>query len=208
MKIVCPKLIQHGSDNLLWHYKSRVMGCVSLATVVLHVLAPTTPSVLLLDEPEAFLHPPQARLLGEIIAKERSPQAQLFVATHSTDVLQGLVNAASNNLRVLRMQRDGNVNRIKELDKEKVRTMSVDPLLKHSSVMSGLFHERVIICESDADCLFYASLLDLSEVHGERHPDVNFGSCQWQGSNGLTGQNVSGLGGARRNRGGYTYRSR
>ena len=149
-------------------------GMRSFATVVLHVLAPTTPSVLLLDEPEAFLHPPQARLLGEIIAKERSPQAQLFVATHSTDVLQGLVNAASNNLRVLRMQRDGNVNRIKELDKEKVRTMSVDPLLKHSSVMSGLFHERVIICESDADCLFYASLLDLSEVHGERHPDVLF----------------------------------
>ena len=66
----------------------------SFASVILHLLAPITPSILLLDEPEAFLHPPQARLLGEIIAKEKSHRAQLFVATHSSDVLQGLMNVA------------------------------------------------------------------------------------------------------------------
>ena len=64
-------------------------GMRSFASVILHLLAPITPSILLLDEPEAFLHPPQARLLGEIIAKEKSPRAQLFVATHSSDVLHG-----------------------------------------------------------------------------------------------------------------------
>ena len=69
-------------------------GMRSFASVILHLLAPITPSILLLDEPEAFLHPPQARLLGEIIAKEKSPRAQLFVATHSSDVLQGLINVA------------------------------------------------------------------------------------------------------------------
>ena len=46
--------------------------------------------------------------------------------------------------------------------------------MKYSSVMSGVFHERVIICEADADCMFYGSLLDLPCVHGERHPDVLF----------------------------------
>ena len=44
--------------------------------------------------------------------------------------------------------------------------------MKYSSVISGVFHERVIICESDADCMFYSSILDLAEVHGESQPDV------------------------------------
>ena len=149
-------------------------GMRSFASVIVHLLAPITPSILLLDEPEAFLHPPQARLLGEIIAREKSPRAQLFVATHSPDVLQGLINVAPDHLRVLRIQRDGYVNRVKELDKELVKQISVDPLMKYSSVLSGVFHERVIICEADADCMFYSSLLDIPNVHGERQPDVLF----------------------------------
>ena len=147
-------------------------GMRSFASVILHLLAPITPTVLILDEPEAFLHPPQARLLGEIIATERSSQTQLFLATHSPDVLHGLINVASDRLRVLRVQREGNVNRVKELDKRLVRDISIDPLMKYSSVMSGVFHDRVIICESDADCMFYSSILDLPEVHWKRQPDV------------------------------------
>ena len=146
----------------------------SFASVVLHLLASTTPSVLLLDEPEAFLHPPQARLLGEIIAKERPPRAQLVVATHSPDVLHGLINVASDHLQILRMRRDGNVNRIRRLDKELVKDLSEDPLMTYSNVLSGVFHERVIICESDADCMFYSSILNLTDVHGEQQPDVLF----------------------------------
>ena len=149
-------------------------GMRSFASVILHLLAPITPTILILDEPEAFLHPPQARLLGEIIAAERSANTQLFVATHSPDVLHGLINVASDRLRVLRVQREGNINRVKELDKDLVREISVDPLMKYSSVLSGVFHERVIVCESDADCMFYSSILDLPEVRGETQPDVLF----------------------------------
>ena len=146
----------------------------SFASVIMHLLTPATFTLLLLDEPEAFLHPPQARLLGELIVTEKAPSAQLFLATHSPDVLQGLINVAPDHLRVLRMQRDGDVNRIKELDKDLVKEISSDPLMKYSSVLSGLFHQRVIVCEGDSDCLFYSSILDLPEVHGETHPDVLF----------------------------------
>ena len=149
-------------------------GMRSFASVILHLLAPTTASVLLLDEPEAFLHPPQAKLLGEIIATEKPPRTQLFVATHSPDVLQGLVNVASDRLRLLRMQRDGDINRIKELDKDLVKRIGNDPLMSYSSVVSGVFHERVVVCESDSDCMFYSSILDLSGVHGGGHPDALF----------------------------------
>ena len=149
-------------------------GMRSFASVILHLLAPVTPNILLLDEPEAFLHPPQAKLLGEIIATERSNQAQLFVATHSPDVLQGLIGVAPDHLRVLRMQRHGDVNHIKELDKKLVQEISLDPLMRYSSVLSGVFHERVVICESDADCMFYSSILDVPGVYGDRYPDVLF----------------------------------
>ena len=149
-------------------------GMRSFASVVLHLLAPASTSILLLDEPEAFLHPPQARHLGEIIVTEKSPRAQLFLATHSPDVLQGLINVAPEHLRIMRMQRDGDVNRIKELNKELVKKISYDPIMRYTSVLSGVFHERVIICEADADCMFYSSILDLPDVHGDTHPDVLF----------------------------------
>ena len=184
--LVGDRLAPHqGEDRISTTYLKRLLastvplhkqgdGMRSYASVILHLLAPITPSILLLDEPEAFLHPPQARLLGEIIAAERPSRAQLVVATHSPDVLHGLINVASDRLRVLRIQRKDNVNIVKELDKKLVQEISVDPLMKYSSVMSGVFHERVIICEADADCMFYSSILDLSEVHGEHQPDILF----------------------------------
>ena len=113
-------------------------------------------------------------LLGVLMAKERSSRSQLFIATHSVDVINGLLNVAPDNLRVLRILRDGDVNHVKELDKERAKQINADPLMKYSSVMSGVFHERVIICEADSDCTFYSSLLNLRELHGDHQPDVLF----------------------------------
>lgn len=149
-------------------------GMRSFATVILHLLAPTTPSILMLDEPEAFLHPPQARLLGQLIAKHRSSRAQLFVATHSADVLNGLLQVVPDKLRLLRIRRKGNTNHVTELDKKHAKAISSDTLMRYSSVLSGVFHERVVICESDSDCLFYSSLLELPAISGEQQPNVHF----------------------------------
>jgi ABC-type uncharacterized transport system ATPase subunit len=177
--------LQDGEDAFTPSYLKRVVsstdalqtqgdGMHSFATVILRMLAPDTPSLLLLDEPEAFLHPPQARLLGEFIAKERPTRSQLFVATHSPEVLQGMLGAAPASLRVIRIQRDGSINRVKELNKSQAKELTADPVMKFTSVLSGVFHKRVIICESDPDCMFYSALLDIPEVHGPQYPDVLF----------------------------------
>ena len=74
--------LEGGEDRVSRSYNDRLLnsttqlvdqgdGMRSFASVVLHLLTPITPSILLLDEPEAYLHPPQARLLGGIIATER-----------------------------------------------------------------------------------------------------------------------------------------
>jgi hypothetical protein len=46
--------------------------------------------------------------------------------------------------------------------------------MRFSSVLSGVFHKRVMICEADADCMFYNAILDLPAVKGELEPDVLF----------------------------------
>ncbi|WP_195177158.1 ATP-dependent endonuclease [Mesorhizobium sp. INR15] len=149
-------------------------GMRSFASVVLSILTEDSSNILLIDEPEAFLHPPQARLLGEIIAKERPANAQVFIATHSADVLGGLLSVEEARLRIVRIERDGGDSKIKELEPEKAKSIAKDPLLKYSSTLNGIFHQRVIVAEADTDCLFYQAILSIPEVHGELEPDVLF----------------------------------
>lgn len=131
-------------------------------------------TIQFLDEPEAFLHPPQARLLGELIARERKAKSQLFIATHSADILDGLISGGANKVRIVRIQRQGEINRVKELSKEKTSAIASDTLARYSGVFGGIFYQHVVICEADADCLFYSSILNTIAVSGERHPDVLF----------------------------------
>jgi energy-coupling factor transporter ATP-binding protein EcfA2 len=149
-------------------------GMRSFAAVILHVLAARTHSIQFLDEPEAFLHPPQARLLGRYIAENRPGKSQLFISTHSTDVLDGLVEGGSDKVRIVRLRREGDVNRVKELDNEKTKAVAKDTLARFSRVFDGIFFEHVVICEADADCMFYQSILNLPSISGDRRPDVLF----------------------------------
>jgi len=36
----------------------------------------------------------------------------------------------------------------------------LDPLLKYSNILDGLFHDAVVLCEGDADCRYYSAVLD------------------------------------------------
>lgn len=154
--------------------ESQGDGMRSFASVMLYTLAGANHSVQFLDEPEAFLHPPQARLLGEYIAKERESQSQLFIATHSTDILDGLIAGSDVKVRIIRIQREGNINRIKELSKEKTASIANDTLTRFSGVFEGIFYKHVLIAESDSDCMFYSSILNTKSVVGDEQPDLLF----------------------------------
>lgn len=149
-------------------------GMRSFATVLLHVLVVNNHTVQFLDEPEAFLHPPQARLLGEYIATKRRAKSQLFIATHSTDILDGLMAGGTSKIRIIRIRRDNEINRVKELSKAKTIEIAKDALTRYSGVFKGIFYKHVIITESDGDCQFYSSILNLKSIAGEKQPDVLF----------------------------------
>jgi hypothetical protein len=145
--------------------------------VILHALV-VNHTVILIDEPDAFLHPPQARLLGRMLIEETPNDKQVFISTHSGDFLRGLLDSESKRVRIIRIQRQENINIIKELDNEGIRNVWADPLLRYSNVLDGLFHDKVILCEADSDCRFYAaiydSIMDNTDIYKQ---DVMFIHC-------------------------------
>ena len=48
-------------------------------------------SIFLIDEPESFLHPPQANIMGRIIGETLSDNQQAFISTHSEEIIKGLL---------------------------------------------------------------------------------------------------------------------
>jgi len=111
--------------------------------------------IMLVDEPEAFLHPPLTRKLGKRLtqlAAERD--ARVLAATHSPEFLMGCVQAGKR-VNIVRLTYKGDVPSATLLRSDKLQTMMRDPLLRSTGVLGALFHEGAIVCESDADRVFY-----------------------------------------------------
>ena len=113
----------------------------------------------LIDEPESFLHPPQARIMGQIIGGTLNNNQQAFISTHSDEIIKGLLETCPQRLKIIRITRDGDINHFSVLKNDKIEEVWRDPLLKHSNIMTGLFHKTVVLCESDSDCQMY-SIID------------------------------------------------
>ena len=152
-------------------------GMRSFASILLDTFT-SEYSITLIDEPEAFLHPPQARVLGKMLAKNNPNNRQLFISTHSEDFLQGLLDADNENVTVIRINRVDNINKMSILANSEIKKLWRNPLLRYSNILSGLFHEKVVVCESDYDCLFYQAVMNaVYESKGEIAPDILFTHC-------------------------------
>ncbi len=152
-------------------------GMRSFASILLDTFTSEYP-ITLIDEPEAFLHPPQARVLGKMLAKNNPDNRQLFISTHSEDFLQGLLDAENENTTVIRINRQENINKMNVLENKEIKRLWSNPILRYSNILSGLFHEKVIVCESDYDCLFYQAVMNaMYENKNEIAPDILFTHC-------------------------------
>lgn len=152
-------------------------GMRSFASILLDTFT-SEHTITLIDEPEAFLHPPQARMLGKMFAKNNPDNRQLLISTHSADFLQGLLDADNENVTVIRINRVGNINQMSVLQNEEIKMLWSNPIMRYSDILSGLFHEKVVVCESDYDCLFYQAVMNaIYESKNEIAPDVQFTHC-------------------------------
>ncbi|MNS68355.1 hypothetical protein D3C72_1016350 [compost metagenome] len=146
-------------------------GMRSFASILGRVLAENRP-VIFIDEPEAFLHPPQARLLADTIGVETSDR-QILLATHSSDVLQGLLGQHSKRVSVVRLTRTKTGGQAVLLESQDIEDLWKDPILRFSNIMDGLFHEAVVVTEADADCRFYESLSAVA-TSPDSLPDIHY----------------------------------
>jgi hypothetical protein len=143
-------------------------GYRSFAGVALAVLAFPN-RLLLLDEPEAFLHPAQARALGRWIARESANRpAQIVVASHSADFLLGVISEAPA-ATVIRLNRGSDGTQFHVVPPTTSAGLIQSPLLSSQPVMDSLFHRGVVVCEGDPDRAIYQTVLHkfLGDLGGE-----------------------------------------
>ncbi|QSX78722.1 ATP-dependent nuclease [Agrilutibacter solisilvae] len=137
--------------------QSQGDGFRSFAGIAMALL--TYPSrVILLDEPEAFLHPAQARVLGRWVATQAARRpGQVVVATHSADFLAGMVSAGVD-ATILRLNRINGVTKFHRIPKAATTGLIESPLLSSQPVLDSLFHRGVVICEGDPDRAVYQTV--------------------------------------------------
>ncbi|MDR6819573.1 ABC-type cobalamin/Fe3+-siderophores transport system ATPase subunit [Neorhizobium sp. 2083] len=159
---------EHGEDRQSRTYIDRIEalekleqqgdGMRSFASVIGRVITENRP-IRLIDEPEAFLHPPQAKILAETIAANGA-DAQTIIATHSSDILQGLLGDNKDRVSVVRLKRTPTGSTASLLTTQNISKFWNDPILRFSRVLDGLFSDGVILAEAEPDCRFYESLAE------------------------------------------------
>jgi hypothetical protein len=139
--------------------------------------------IFLIDEPEAFLHPPLSQKLGNLISSQCNNQKkQVFAATHSADFVMGCIQSkAPVNIVRLTYQDDKATARV--LPHDELLTLMRDPLLRSVGVIRALFFESVIVTEGDSDRVFYQ---EINERLLEANDSRGISNCLFLNANGKT----------------------
>jgi len=111
--------------------------------------------IILLDEPEAFLHPAQARSLGRWISEYlKDLDAQIIISTHNANFLAGILSG-NEPVDVFRLNRKGKTTSFSKITSDAISDLTKSPILSSQAVHEAIFSEGVVVCEADTDRIFY-----------------------------------------------------
>jgi hypothetical protein len=146
-------------------------GFKSYMAICLTLLLGQRP-VVLIDEPEMCLHPPQAYALGRFIGKHGvSTERTTFVSTHSSHVLRGIIEE-TEQLEVIRLSRLGTQFNGRRVSSQILKASIEKPSTKSENILDGLFSEAVTVVESEGDRLVYGTTWE--KIASEFQHDVHF----------------------------------
>lgn len=132
------------------------------------------PLVLLVDEPEAFLHPALSFKLGKELSNITiGSEKRLFVSTHSPNFVMGCIQSGAP-VTIVRLTYRDNVPTARILPNSDILRLMRNPLLRSTGVLSGLFYEFVVVTESDTDRAFYQ---EINERLLKYAPDKGIPNC-------------------------------
>ena len=116
------------------------------------------PLILLIDEPEAFLHPTLSFVLGKEISKAMMDTTKrLFASTHSSKFVMGCVQSGMP-VNIVRLTYQDSIATARVLNSQELLTLMKNPLLRSTKVLESLFYEFVVVAESDTDRAFYEEI--------------------------------------------------
>jgi hypothetical protein len=129
-------------------------GVKAFTGIIVELIA-GDPRILLIDEPEAFLHPSLAAKLGyEISRAAVQSDKRVFASTHSPTFVMGCIQSGAP-INIVRLTYRGGVPTARVLPSSEILELMRNPLLRSTGVLNGLFYEFVVVTESDADRAFY-----------------------------------------------------
>lgn len=132
------------------------------------------PAILLIDEPEAFLHPSLAFKLGDEIARASlGSEKRVFVSTHSPNFVMGCIQSGAP-VNIVRLTYRDETATARVLPNDDILRLMRNPLLRSTGVLSGLFYEFVVVTEADADRAFYQ---EINERLLRYRPELGIPNC-------------------------------
>jgi len=141
-----------------------------IATVISLLLGRRPVSVI--DEPEMCLHPPQSYNLGQFIGNNAtSDQTATFVATHSSQILRGVIQTAES-LQIIRLTKSSSGFSARHVDSVALADAMKKPTVRAETVLDGIFSQAVAIVEGDGDRIVYQAAWE--KVGAERNFDIHF----------------------------------
>lgn len=131
-------------------------------------------SILMIDEPEAFMHPPLIRQFARMSAREAiSRNGTLIVATHSADFLMGCLEEAVEQVSIVRLDYLNDEAQANYVPPARLKQLIRDPRIRSTALLKGLFHRCTIIVEAEGDRVFYdevnRQLIDQSQGIADSH---------------------------------------
>ncbi len=126
--------------------------------------------IILIDEPESFLHPPQRRNLGSFISQNVERGKQIFIATHDGEFLNGMLPSLDT--------KDIKILHLKDEDKDKkCNVVSFSTGERKSEqynevILNSFFNKSTILTEAEDDRMIYQYAS--KEYFNSSSQDINF----------------------------------
>lgn len=132
-------------------------GVRAFVGILIELLA-GNPQIVLMDEPEAFLHPALAYKLGADICRIASNSSKkVYVATHSSSFLMGCIQSGVP-INIVRLTYEKGCATSRIIPSDQLLPLMRNPLLRSTGLLGGIFYKAVVITESDADRAFYQEI--------------------------------------------------